>query len=153
MEGIQHQAKLAKVEGLAEKRIRAELVGTVDILRPLGRSQHNYQHPAKAGLAANPLQNFESVSARHFKIQKQESRKRIFRAIGEFAVAIQVSNDFVTVAHHLQGALVADVLKGATEHEDVILTVVGEKNDRLIAFGHAGSMENREGSNQDKNKN
>ena len=150
MEGIQHEAKLAKVEGLAEKRIGTELVSAVDILHALGGRKHDHQHPSKAGLAANPLENLESIFARHFEIEKQESWKWILRAIGKFSVAVEVSNDLIAVADQLQGALIADVLEGATEHEDVILAVVGEKNYWLVAFGHSRSMGSRERSSQDK---
>jgi hypothetical protein len=150
MEGIQHEAKLAKVEWLAEKRIGAELVSAVDILHALGGRKHDHQHPAKAGLAANPFQNFKSIFARHFEVEEQESWERILRPVGKFAGAAEVSNDFVAMADQLQRALIADVLEGATEHEDVILTVVGEKNYWLVAFGHAWSMGSRERSSQDK---
>ena len=85
MEGIQHEPKLAKVEGLAEKGIRAELVSTVDVLNALGRRKHNHQHPAKTGLATNPLQYFKSIFARHLEIEQQESGERILRAIRKFA--------------------------------------------------------------------
>ena len=136
MEGIQHEAKLAKVQGLAKKRIRAELVSAIDILHALGGRKHDHQHPTKAGLTANPLQNFKSIFARHFEIEEQESWERILRPVGKLAVAVEVGNDFVAMADQLQGALIADILESATEHEDVILTVVGEKNYWLVAFGH-----------------
>jgi hypothetical protein len=136
MEGIQHESKLAKVERLAEKRIGAELVSAVDILHALGGRKHDHQHPAKAGLVANPLENLKSIFARHFEIEEQESWERILRAIGKFAGTAEVGNYFVAMADQLQGALIADVLESTTEHEDIILTVIGEKNYWLVAFGH-----------------
>ena len=136
MEGIQHEAKLAKVERLAEKRIGPELVSAVDIFHPLGGRKHDHQHPAKAGLAANPVQNLKSILARHFEIEQQKSWEWILRPVRKFAGAAEVSNYFVAMADQLQGALIADVLESTTEHEDVILTVVGEKNYWLVAFGH-----------------
>ena len=58
MERIQHEAKLAKVERLAEKRIGTELVSAIDILHAFGSSEHDHQHPAKAGLTAELQTHF-----------------------------------------------------------------------------------------------
>src|SRR5688572_29354386 len=68
--------KIAEVDWFYEKGCGAQAVGSVDVVNIPGGSENDDANRREARLRAQPLQNFEAVCARHFKIEQQDVGER-----------------------------------------------------------------------------
>jgi hypothetical protein len=54
-------------------------------------------------MMAQPLEQFETVEARHFQIGDQDARQRESRAIGKLSFALEVRDDVLAAADNQHG--------------------------------------------------
>jgi hypothetical protein len=72
------------------------------------------------------LENFETVHFRHFEIEEDESRKRVFVAIKVAALPAEIGNSLLAVRNDLDWIGDKGPLKGPADEEDVVLQVLDE---------------------------
>jgi hypothetical protein len=71
---VKGRAQVLEILRLGNERMRAEGACPVDILRPIGRTQHQRRKDAALRVVMQPLQNTEPVAPWHLEIQKKHRR-------------------------------------------------------------------------------
>ena len=83
-------------------------------------------------LFAHPLQNFEAVFARHFKVEKQEVGQRKLTALMKLAFTGEIGDSLFAIPHVLYCPRVPKVLKGTAQEQEVALIILRDQNDWLF---------------------
>src|ERR1041385_5091308 len=80
-------------------------------------------------MLTNPLKDFEAIHLWHFEVKEDEVGEREFIATGVFAKARQVSERLFAVANDVQRDGYPGSGKSPADEEDVVLKILGQKND------------------------
>src|SRR5438128_1862861 len=100
----------------------------VDIFRLFRGTKHHYRQPFEFRSALEPIQDVESVHARHFQIQQQKPWHRISPAIPKRRFASQVIHRLLAVSHEMQRNRDADFGKSALQEKSVRRIVLRYQN-------------------------
>src|SRR6266850_2886285 len=104
-EGAHHGRVIDELQRFDQKGIGPELIGAIDVHDISGGSEDNNAQGFKAGLTANPLEQFEAVHFWHFEIEKNEVREWKFFAPGIFEVALEIGDGLLAVADNMEGIM------------------------------------------------
>jgi hypothetical protein len=91
-----------EVDGLNQESVRAEAIGAVHVPKIVRRSQDDDGDAPDFILPAQPTQNFKSVQAGHFEIEKNQIGNGKFVAVGVLASAGQVSDSLFAIANDME---------------------------------------------------
>src|SRR5947207_635527 len=82
--------KFIQAARLLEVSIYPKPIRLINISVLGGTTQHDFRNPPVLLMALKPRQNVKPGQARHLQIQDNELRKRVFRTIGEAALASEI---------------------------------------------------------------
>ena len=123
---------LLKIHVFDEKGIGAQLVGTVDVAEEVGGGEDDHRQTPDSILLPDPGKNIVTVDAWKLQVKEHERRERVFCPVLVFAFAGQVSNGFLTGAHHLEGNGHTAPSEGSSDQEDVILQILNQQNEVTV---------------------
>ena len=82
--------------------VRSAFAGTVNIGMKLRISPDKHFEFAEVGLRSNPVQDLKSIEPRHAHVQQNKVRQRMCAAIGEGALAAEVSQRLFSITNDLE---------------------------------------------------
>ena len=123
--------QFGKFAGLREVGVGAKFVGLLDIGLENGGAQNERWNDGAMRVVPDPAEHVKAAEFRHFKIENEKSGKRVFLAVGIRFFPLEVSEDFLTIAAHVDRVLQAGPLQGNFNELDVILVIVCQENVQL----------------------
>jgi len=121
--------------GLRHERIRAQLISARDVARQIRGRKNDRGNHLESGPRPQPLEHLEAVHDRHLQVHENHHGQRIFFAIGEGPVGVQIIHDLLAVLQHLERAVHVDFREGALGEKNVVLVVVHDEDGALAAHG------------------
>ena len=128
MQGLEHADELAEKHRFDQKRIGPEFVGAIDIADFIRTAQDHDLQVCELRLLTEPLEHFKAVLARHFQVQQEQTGQGVAAAVGVFAVAVQIGDDFLAVIDDRKWIGEPGVPCGTAEHDDVVFVVFRQQN-------------------------
>ena len=99
---LHHRGVFLKIAVLHQKSVGAEKMRFIDVVHVARGAEHNDPQGFQSGIGSDSLQYFEPIHARHFQIEENKIGKGELLAIGEPAVAFQVSDGRGPMGHDLE---------------------------------------------------
>ena len=124
IEHFQELFQVFDVRWFHQERICAVTIGLLYVAHFVGRRQNDHGHLRARGELSDPMQQFDSVYLRHFKISQDNGWEWKFRTIGILTLAFEIGHRLRAVLNVLKATIDAGLLKRAFQKLRVILIVL-----------------------------
>ena len=132
LDSVGEAGEVLQVHRFHQERIGSKLISAIDVLHVLGSGKNDYPQRLKSRVGSYPLKDLEAVLHWHAKIQKQQRRQRVFRAIGKLALSLEVLNHFLAVPNDKHGIKQRAFSESTQNQRDMIVIILSEKDDILV---------------------
>ena len=86
-------------------------------------------------MIAEPMEDFQAATARHFNIQNDDSRKWESKAIGELTPLTKIIEGLLSISDELQGVTDSGAAQCHFQKIDVIFVIFGDENGEAPVHG------------------
>lgn len=114
---------------LHQKRIRTQIVSTLDVVQFPVAAQYYNQKIFAMRLDAQPGQHAKSLHAPHLEVEQQNARQGKFLSIRKAPVAAQIGNRFISIGHVDDRVGHARVAQRSFGGQRVIGIILRQEND------------------------
>src|SRR2546425_3984503 len=110
---LNHVRHLGEFDRLDEIRVGAQFIGPIHVSLKSRGSENNHQQAVELRFGADPLQDFETVGARHLEVEQEKKGLRETFAVGIDAASAQILDRLGAIRNSLQRIAQTGLMKSS----------------------------------------
>jgi len=128
----ENSVEVGEVLGLAKIAVCTQIVSSIDVDLLIRRGENDRDEPWRLRRLSNPIQNIETIEARHFEVKEDEPGQRVNRSVAETPFTPKIIDSLLPILDEVRVDSKSGFRKSTAKNDCVKLVVLNDKHDGVV---------------------